>query len=240
MEPALLPFFQMNARWKRGDRLFSGVAPVSNPLRTRGPARFVGAISALGLVALVSACGGQPEATNADEAAIENIATVANEAAENEVATSEANVTEAADTVAPAPANSAEAPAVKAEAPAAAPVAAEPAPAKPEAPAVTASAGDAANGAKLFAQCKICHSVEPGKNGLGPSLHDINGRKAAVVEGFSYSPALKNSNITWTDAALSDYLRAPMKLVPGTKMAFAGMAKDSDRADVIAYLDTLK
>jgi len=211
---------------------------VSNPVRARGSASFLGAVSTIGLLMLLSACGGQPEATNPDEAPVENVANLANEASVNEAAPNEVSVGEAANTAAPAPADSAETPAPKAETPAAPAAAAEPA--KPEPAAVTASAGDAANGAKLFAQCKICHSVEPGKNGLGPSLHDINGRKAASVEGFSYSPAMKNSGITWTDAALSDYLRAPMKTVPGTKMAFAGIAKDSDRADVIAYLDTLK
>lgn len=193
------------------------------------------AVSGLALVALLSACGGQPEANNAAEAPIENVANIVNNAAVNEAA-------EAVTT--PAPVNIAEAPVAKVEAPAtpvAAPAAA-PAPAKADKveTAAAAPAGDATNGAKLFAQCKICHSVEPGKNGLGPSLHNINGRKAAMVEGFTYSPAMKDSGITWTDAALSEYLRAPMKLVPGTKMAFGGIANDKNRADVIAYLDTLK
>ena len=156
------------------------------------------AVSGLGLIALLSACGGQPEANNADEAPVENGANIANDAVVNEAANATGEST--------APAGD----------------------------------GDAANGAKLFAQCKICHSVEPGKNGLGPSLHDVVGRKAGTEAGFTYSPAMKNSGLTWTDAELSDYLRAPMKLVPGTKMAFAGIASDKDRADVIAYLDTLK
>ncbi|OJY69614.1 MAG: hypothetical protein BGP16_07585 [Sphingobium sp. 66-54] len=191
------------------------------------------AVSGLGLIALLSACGGQPEANNADEAPVENGANIANDAVVNEAA----NAT--GESTAPAPANTAETPAAKAEDK---PEAAAAAPAKPEKTAAAAPAGDgdAANGAKLFAQCKICHSVEPGKNGLGPSLHDVVGRKAGTEAGFTYSPAMKNSGLTWTDAELSDYLRAPMKLVPGTKMAFAGIASDKDRADVIAYLDTLK
>ncbi|HZV18235.1 MAG TPA: cytochrome c family protein [Sphingobium sp.] len=191
-------------------------------------------VSGLGLVGLLSACGGQPEANNAAELPIENAANVASEVAVNEAATV------ANEAVAPAPANTAEAPAAKVDnkvekKP-------ETAAAEPEKKAVAAAtpAGDAANGAKLFAQCKICHSVEPGKNGLGPSLHNVVGRKAAVEAGYAYSPAMKNSGITWTDAEISEYLRAPMKLVPGTKMAFAGMANEKDRADVIAYLDTLK
>lgn len=207
------------------------------PLPARAPARFFGALSAIGAVALLSACGGQPAATNAEETPIENAANLAGETAVNEAAPEVAGTSEATNAAAPttvAPAAKTEAPVAKTETPAAVPAKAEkPAP-------TTASAGDAANGAKLFAQCKICHSVEPGKNGLGPSLHNINGRKAASVEGFTYSAAMQNSGITWTDAALSEYLRAPMKMVPGTKMAFAGMPKDSDRADVIAYLDTLK
>jgi len=188
------------------------------------------AVSGLGLVALLSACGGQPEANNADEAPIENAANIANDAAVNEAA----NATNTNEAVAPAPANAAQAPAAKADEKPQASAAA------PEKTAAAAPAGDAANGAKLFAQCKICHSVEPGKNGLGPSLHDVVGRKAGTEAGFTYSPAMKNSGLTWTDAELSEYLRAPMKLVPGTKMAFAGIANDKDRADVIAYLDTLK
>lgn len=188
------------------------------------------AVSSLGFVALLSACGGQPEANNTDEAPVENAANVVNDAAVNEAATA------ANETAAPAPANATEAPAAKAESKPEAPAAAA---AKPDKTAA-ASTGDAANGAKLFAQCKICHSAEPGKNGLGPSLHDVVGRKAGTEAGFTYSPAMKNSGLTWTDAELSDYLRAPMKLVPGTKMAFAGIASDKDRADVIAYLDTLK
>jgi cytochrome c len=96
--------------------------------------------------------------------------------------------------------------------------------------------GDAAKGEKLFAQCKICHSLDAGKNGLGPSLKGITGRKAAAVPGFKYSPAMTKSGLTWNTATLADYLTAPMKKVPGTKMAFGGMSKPQDRADVIAYL----
>ena len=101
-------------------------------------------------------------------------------------------------------------------------------------------AGDPANGAKLYAQCKICHSTEAGKNGLGPSLKGIVGRKSATVAGFNYSAAMKSANLTWTKPTLTDYLTAPMKKVPGTKMAFAGIANEKNRADVIAYLGTLK
>jgi cytochrome c2 len=106
--------------------------------------------------------------------------------------------------------------------------------------AAAAQAGDAANGAKLYAQCKICHSTDAGKNGLGPSLRGVAGRKSATVPGFNYSPAMKAAGLTWIDATLQTYLTAPMQKVPGTKMAFAGIANPKNRADVIAYLKTLK
>ncbi|HZV58391.1 MAG TPA: cytochrome c family protein [Sphingobium sp.] len=96
--------------------------------------------------------------------------------------------------------------------------------------------GDAARGQTLFNQCKVCHSLDAGKNGLGPSLKGIVGTKAADVPGFKFSPAMQKSNLTWTPATLSDFLTAPMKKVPGTKMAFAGLSKPQDRADIIAFL----
>jgi cytochrome c2 len=108
------------------------------------------------------------------------------------------------------------------------------------APAFAANAplpkGDATRGATLFAQCKICHSIDAGKNMVGPSLNHIVGTKAGDVPGYTFSPAMKKSGIKWTSATLSEFLTAPMKKVPGTKMAFAGLAKPQDRADVIAFL----
>lgn len=98
--------------------------------------------------------------------------------------------------------------------------------------------GDAAAGEKVFAQCKTCHVIEPGVNRIGPSLAGIVGRKAGEIAGFSYSAANKESGITWTAEKLYQYLEKPARVVPGTKMAFAGLAKGQDRADVIAYLST--
>lgn len=98
--------------------------------------------------------------------------------------------------------------------------------------------GDATAGEKVFVQCKTCHVVEPGVNRIGPSLHGVVGRKSGSVEGFSYSAANKNSGLTWTEEELFVYLENPQKVVPGTKMAFAGLKKPQDRADVIAYLKT--
>jgi len=96
--------------------------------------------------------------------------------------------------------------------------------------------GDAASGEKIFAQCKACHVIDPGVNRIGPSLHGIIGRKSGQIAGFSYSAANKSSGITWTPEKLFQYLEKPSRVVPGTKMTFAGLAKAQDRADVIAYL----
>jgi cytochrome c len=98
--------------------------------------------------------------------------------------------------------------------------------------------GDAAAGEKVFAQCKTCHVIDAGVNRIGPSLHAVVGRKAGEIAGFSYSAANKESGITWTAEKLYQYLEKPARVVPGTKMAFAGLAKGQDRADVIAYLST--
>jgi cytochrome c2 len=97
--------------------------------------------------------------------------------------------------------------------------------------------GAAQRGAQVFAQCKICHSLEPGKNMLGPSLHGLIGRKAGSVPGYSYSPAMKNANIVWNDDTLSKYLVDPKAFIPGDKMAFPGIKEPSKLADLLAYLD---
>src|SRR3978361_270993 len=99
-------------------------------------------------------------------------------------------------------------------------------------------AGDPAAGEKAFAPCKACHQI--GKNGVGPNLVGVVGRKAATYEGYNYSAALKNSGITWNDANLHEWLKNPKTKVPGTKMVFAGYPDDKKVTDVIAYLKTLK
>jgi len=109
------------------------------------------------------------------------------------------------------------------------------------APAPEASATTAAGAAPAaFAQCRTCHAVEAGKNGVGPSLAGIVGRKAGSVAGYTYSDANKNSGKTWDEATLDEYLTAPAKMIPGTKMAFAGIADAAKRKEVIEYLKTLK
>lgn len=98
--------------------------------------------------------------------------------------------------------------------------------------------GNAANGEKIFLQCKTCHTLEAGKNMIGPSLHGIIGRHSGEIPGFAYSAANKGSGITWSPEKLFQYLEKPSRVVPGTKMSFAGLSKAQDRADVIAYLTT--
>lgn len=96
--------------------------------------------------------------------------------------------------------------------------------------------GDPVAGKKVFTQCMACHVVQAGVNRVGPSLHGVIGRKAGSVEGFGYSSANKNSGITWTEQQLFTYLENPRGVVPGTSMAFAGLRKPEDRANVIAYI----
>ena len=91
-----------------------------------------------------------------------------------------------------------------------------------------------------FAQCVSCHSVEPGKHGVGPSLANIMGTKAGDIPGFNFSPALKESGLVWNDETLDQWLAAPRKLVPGTRMAYAGMSNPAQRKEVIEYIKTLK
>lgn len=103
------------------------------------------------------------------------------------------------------------------------------------------AAGDAAKGEKVFQKCKACHTAEKGgANKLGPNLWGVVGRKSASLDGFNYSPAMKNAGKTWDAATLDTYLTKPQALVPGTRMAFPGLPDAGDRADVIAYLSTLK
>ena len=95
------------------------------------------------------------------------------------------------------------------------------------------SAGDPDHGAKVYRQCMICHSLD--KNGIGPSHRDVFGRTAGSVPDYSYSAALKGSNIVWNETTLDHWLTNPQAVVPGTKMMFS-VDDAQDRADVIAFL----
>lgn len=100
------------------------------------------------------------------------------------------------------------------------------------------AAADAAPAA--FGICKSCHAVEAGKTLIGPSLAGIVGAKAGDLGGYVASPALKAANLTWDDATLDKWLENPLKLVPGTRMSYAGQADPEKRKAIIAYLKTLK
>ena len=101
---------------------------------------------------------------------------------------------------------------------------------------VVRAEGDPVNGEKRFEECAACHSVERGKNGLGPSLHGIFERSAAGLEGFMYSPAMKRSKVKWMPQNLDEFIADPQKAVPANRMPYAGMPDAADRADLIAYL----
>lgn len=99
--------------------------------------------------------------------------------------------------------------------------------------------GDAAKGEKVFAKCKACHEVEKGVNKVGPTLKGVVGRKAASAEGYKYSEAMTAKGaegVVWDEATLAAYLPDPKAFVPKTKMAFNGLKKPEEVADVIAYL----
>ena len=96
--------------------------------------------------------------------------------------------------------------------------------------------GDPTAGRLVYRKCQACHSIESGKNMLGPSLAGVIGRKAGTEAGYNYSPAMKSADIVWNPQTLDQYLTDPAKVVPGNKMPFPGLKTDHDRTDVIAYL----
>ena len=104
-----------------------------------------------------------------------------------------------------------------------------------------ALAEDVAKGEKVFfMRCKACHYADKEKNKTGPFLVDVIGRKAGSIDGYKYSKAMRESQLVWDDATLTAYLKAPKKFLKGTKMAFAGLKKEADIKNVIAYLKTPK
>ena len=98
-----------------------------------------------------------------------------------------------------------------------------------------------AQGQRQFLRCASCHAIEAGQpTRIGPNLHGVVGRRAGSLPGFSYSPAMQAQHFVWTEAKLDQWLTRPNAVVPGTAMAFAGLAKPEDRAALIAYLASKK
>ena len=106
---------------------------------------------------------------------------------------------------------------------------------------MSAQAGDITKGEKVFKKCKACHVVDKEKNKTGPHLVGIIGRNAGSVDSFKrYSKAMKASGIIWDAETLDAYLENPKKYLKGTKMAFAGLKKEADRQNIIAYFESLQ
>lgn len=100
--------------------------------------------------------------------------------------------------------------------------------------------GDAGSGERVFNKCAACHKLEDGANGVGPHLYGVVNRTIGAVDGFSYSGALTEQDAeAWTPETLFAFLESPRNWAPGTSMSFAGLGKVDDRADLIAYLQTI-
>ena len=98
--------------------------------------------------------------------------------------------------------------------------------------------GDLTHGEKVFKKCAACHSiVKGGKNNIGPALYNVVGRKVGAVNDYKYSKAMASYDNNWTFEEMNGYLRKPQSYIKGTKMAFAGLRKEKDRASVILYLN---
>ncbi|MEO0063213.1 MAG: hypothetical protein RLZZ08_1773 [Pseudomonadota bacterium] len=179
---------------------------------------------ALALSFALTACGGPAEepATAPSDAATDVAAATPTDAAATPAAT---------DTAAAAT------PTETASAAAATPTPTASAAAKP---AVVAAAAAPAGPPQSFTQCSVCHKVEAGKNGIGPSLAGVFGAKSAHLgAGFKYSAAMQAAGLTWNAATLDRYLADPKGVVPGTFMSFGGEKDAAKRAEIIAYLKTL-
>lgn len=97
--------------------------------------------------------------------------------------------------------------------------------------------GDAALGGKVFTKCRACHQIGEGAHAaVGPVLNGLIGRRAASLPDYNYSDAMRNSGLVWDEATFKDYIRDPRAKVPGTKMSFAGLSRQSDIDNVTAYL----
>lgn len=169
----------------------------------------------------LAACGSNDTAATPEEAAT-TAAPEAMTAETPDVTASETPAVEASDAATPTPTPSAS-------------KSAAPTPTPSPTPTKVAAAGPP----EAFKQCSVCHSTEPGKTLIGPSLAGIYGEKAGEVPGYKFSDAMKNSGITWNDATLDTFLTDPKKDIPGTNMSLAGIKDPAKRADIIAYLKSL-
>jgi cytochrome c2 len=117
---------------------------------------------------------------------------------------------------------------------------AEAAPAAPAADGLSTvaavSGGDADEGKKAFRKCKACHQIKEGKNGVGPNLYQVVGRRAGQADGFAYSDVLSAADLLWTPENIAAFLADPKGYLPGNKMSFRGLRKEDEIANLIAYL----
>ena len=103
------------------------------------------------------------------------------------------------------------------------------------------AAGDPAKGKLVFSRCAICHKAQKGAgNAIGPNLFGVVGRKAGSAPAFVYSEAMKKAGFVWTPDKLNQYIAHPARVVPGNRMSFAGVSDPAERADLVAYLASLK
>ena len=103
-----------------------------------------------------------------------------------------------------------------------------------------ANAADPVNGKKVFKKCAACHSLQQGKNKIGPPLNNLLGRKAGSVAGYKYSKAMKNSGVVWDEESLDEFLTKPRKFIKRTKMSFRGIKRKSSRDDLISFFKNLR
>ena len=96
--------------------------------------------------------------------------------------------------------------------------------------------GDPAAGKKVFNKCKACHVVDADKNRVGPHLLGLFGRTAGAVDGFKYSKAMAESGVVWDENTIAEYMKDPRGFIKGNRMAFPGLKKDADVANLIAFL----
>lgn len=178
------------------------------------------------LALALAACGSSADEADEPTGAVAEPAAVETIAPEETVPTAEASETVPAEpTATPSPT------------PTPTPTATTKAAASPT-PAAAATAAAATRPAS-FAQCAVCHKTEPGETGIGPTLAGVFGAKAGHIDGFKYSEAMSESDVTWNQATLDRFLADPKAVVPGTTMAYPGMKDAAKRAEIIAYLKTL-